>query len=43
MKIFEYLENEKGFLDEMNSVFHNFLRAIIWWKNRKIRDTSSEK
>ena len=40
---FEYHENEKGFLDEMKSIFHSFWRAIIWWKNKnlmKIVDTS---
>ena len=26
---FEYLENEKSFLDEMKSIFHNYLRDII--------------
>ena len=26
---FEYLENEKSFLDEVKSIFHNYLRAII--------------
>ena len=29
---FEYLENEKSFLDEIRSIFHSFWRAIIWWK-----------
>ena len=40
---FEYLENEKSFLDEIKSTFHSFWRNIIWWKNRnlmKIADTS---
>ena len=36
----EYLAKEKSFLDEIKSVFHNFLRAIVWWKARKITDTS---
>ena len=27
---FEYLENENGFLDEIKSIFHNYLKAIIW-------------
>ena len=27
---YEYLENEKSFLDEIKSVFHSFLKAIIW-------------
>ena len=25
----KYLENEKNFLDEVKSVFHNYLSAII--------------
>ena len=29
---FEYLENEKSFLDGIKGIFHNYLRAIIWWK-----------
>ena len=40
---FKYLENEKGFLDEIKSVFHSFWRAIIWCKNKnltKIADTN---
>ena len=36
---FEYLENEKNFLDEVESNFHNYLSAIIYWIN-KIEDTS---
>ena len=42
-KKFEYLENEKSFLDEIKNIFHSFWRAIIWWKNKnliKIADTS---
>ena len=35
-KKFEYLENEKSFLDEIKNIFHSFWRAIIWWKNKKI-------
>ena len=31
----EYFEKEKSFLDEIKNIFHNFWRAIIWWKNRK--------
>ena len=27
---FEYLENEKSFLDEIKSIFHSFGKAIIW-------------
>ena len=40
---FEYLENEKGFLDEIKNIFHRFWRAIIWCKNKnliKIADTN---
>ena len=34
MKIqtFEYLENEKSFLDVIENIFQSFSRAIIWWK-----------
>ena len=34
---FEYLANEKNFLDEIKSILHNYLRAIIWLKNEKLR------
>ena len=27
---FEYLENEESFLDERKSIFHSYLKAIIW-------------
>ena len=27
---FEYLENEKSFLDEIKNIFHSFGWAIIW-------------
>ena len=40
---FDYLENEKSFFDEIESIFHSFWRAIIWWKHKnliKIADTS---
>ena len=40
---FEYLENEKSFLDEIKNIFQSFWRAIIWEKNIKlikIADTS---
>ena len=42
MQKFEYLENEKCFLDEIKNIFHNFWRAIIWWEikfDKKIVDT----
>ena len=32
---FEYLENEKCFLDEIKNTFHSFWSAIIWWKKYK--------
>ena len=41
---FEYLGNEKSFLDEIKNIFHSFWRAIIQWKIKKmiknIADTS---
>ena len=33
---FEYLEDEKSFLDEIRNIFQCFWRPIIWWKNKKI-------
>ena len=36
---FDYLENEKNFLDEVEIIFHNYLSAIIYWIN-KIEGTS---
>ena len=27
---FEYVENEKSFLDEIKSIFHSFWRSVIW-------------
>ena len=32
---FEYLENEKNFLDEIKNIFQ-FLKGLIWW-NKKFR------
>ena len=40
---FEYLENEKSFLDEIKNIFHIFWRAIIWWKNKKMIKNSGHK
>ena len=36
---FEYLKNEKSFLDEIKSIFHNYLRAKKWFgeKIEKLR------
>ena len=33
---FEYIENEKNFLDEIKNIFHSFQKAIIWSKNEKL-------
>ena len=27
---FEYLENGNSFLNEIKSIFHNYVKAIIW-------------
>ena len=40
---FEYLENEKSFLDEIKNIFHSFWRAIIWCKNKKLIKNSGQK
>ena len=40
---FEYLKNEKSFLDEINNIFHSFWRAIIWWKNQNLIKNSRHK
>ena len=43
---FEYVKNKKSFFDEIKNIFYNFLRAIIWWKNKnliKTGDTSFNK
>ena len=32
----KYLENEERFLNEINSVSLNYLRAIIWCENEKL-------
>ena len=32
---FEYLENKNSFLDEIKSIFYNYLRSTIWWKNKE--------
>ena len=37
---FEYLENEKRFLDEIKNIFHSF---IIWWKNKNLIKNSEHK
>ena len=40
---FEYLENEKSFLDKIKNIFHSFWRPIIWWKNRNLIKNSTHK
>ena len=40
---FEYLENEKSFLDEIKNIFLSFWRAIIWWENRNLIKNSGYK
>ena len=40
MQKFEYLRSKKSFLDEIKSMFHNYLSAISWWKKWKIADTN---
>ena len=32
---FEYPENKNSFLDEIKSIFYNYLRSVIWWKNKE--------
>ena len=39
----EYLKNKKSILDEMKKVFHNFWRAITWWKNKNLIKNSRHK
>ena len=34
---FKYLENENNFLDEVKSIFYNYLCAIICWIKEKYR------
>ena len=34
-KTWIYLENDKSFLDEIESIFYSFWRATIWCKNKK--------
>ena len=40
---FEYLENGKSILDEIENIFHSFWRAIIWWKNKNLIKNSWHK
>ena len=32
---FEYLENQKSFLNEIKNIFCSFYRALIWCKKSK--------
>ena len=40
---FQYLENEKSFLDEIRNIFHSFWRSILWWKNKNLIKSSGHK
>ena len=40
MQKFEYLENEKDFLDEVKSIFHNYLMYYHLLSKTKIENTS---
>ena len=40
---FEYLKNEKSFLDERKNISHSFWRAFIWWKNKNLIENSGHK
>ena len=43
---YEYLENEKSFLEEIKNIFHNFLKGYHLVKNKKlikIADTNFKK
>ena len=35
MQKFEYLENEKNFLDKVKSIFHNYLKYYHCWIKEK--------
>ena len=35
---FVYLKIEKSFLEEIKSIFCNYLRAVIWWKKMKKKE-----
>ena len=40
---FKYLENKKSFFDVIKNIFHRFLRAIIWWRNKNLIKNSRHK
>ena len=40
---FEYLENEKSFLDEIKHIFHSFSKAVIFQKNKNLLKNSRHK
>ena len=40
---FEYLKNEKSFLDEIKNIFHSFWRVITEWKNKNSIKNSGHK
>ena len=39
---FEYLDNEKRFLDEIKSIFRNYFNAVIWLKKKKKRKVADK-
>ena len=43
LQTFEYLQNKKSFYDEIKNIFYNFLRIIIWWKNKNLIKISGRK
>ena len=36
LRKFGHLENKKSFFYEINNIFDNFWKAIIWWKNKNL-------
>ena len=40
---FEYLENEKRYLDEIKNIFLSFWRPVIWCKNKNLIKNSGHK
>ena len=39
---FEYLDNEKRFLDEIKSIFSNYFNAVIWLKKKKKKSSGQK-
>ena len=42
IQTFQYLENEKSFLDVIKSIFRSFWRAIIWWEIKNLIKNSGQ-